>query len=383
MLTAIKKKTLTIIGLMSGTSHDGVDAAITVIRQLSIADPNRIDVELLRHLHVPYFKSLQDEIRQAFNGNTELLCRLNFKLGEVFSRAVLSVLQAANISPNDVDAIASHGQTIYHIPPFRKKMGSTLQIGEPAVIAERTGILTISNFRTRDMAAGGQGAPLVPITDYLLFHKKGKKTAVLNIGGIANVTILREGVDDITAFDIGPGNSLIDDAVRAYDSNLAFDKNGDIAKSGKPIEKLFNELLSHRYFKKKPPKSTGREIFGKAMVEDILKKYAGHAFVDIISTLTHITAITIYNALLPFAPNEIILTGGGVKNKFMIELINNLFSAKDIAVKNVSEYGIPYNAKEAVSFAILGYLTLKHKPANLKSVTGAGRRVILGNMTLP
>ncbi len=390
MLSVVKKK-LTVIGLMSGTSHDGVDAAITSIRQLSSANPDRIpdriphriDVKLIRHLHVSYSKSLRNEISRSFNGNTELICGLNFKLGEVFARAVLSALKASAMNPNEIDAIASHGQTVYHIPPSRHKMGSTLQIGEPAVIAARTGILTISNFRTGDMAAGGQGAPLVPLTDYLLFHKKGRRIAVLNIGGIANVTILRDSIDDIAAFDIGPGNSLIDEAVKMYDPDLAFDNNGDIAKSGMPIEQLLKELLSHRYFKKTPPKSTGRETFGKKMVEDILMRYADYPFEDVLSTFTHLTAITVFNSVLPFKPDEIILTGGGLRNIFMNRLINNLFAPKGIAVKDVSIYGIPYNAKEAVSFAILGYLTLKRLPGNLPSVTGADRGVILGNITLP
>ncbi len=222
-----------IIGLMSGTSHDGVDAALVEITPGSrtgnnaSADSNdpeirpkirpKISIELIKHLHRPFSKALREAIQEAFTGNAEHICRLNFKLGEVFAKSVLSLLDASGLSSKDIDAIASHGQTIYHIPPSgspsRRKSGSTLQIGEASVIAERTGIMTISDFRTRDMAAGGHGAPLVPLADYLLFRKKGLKRAVLNIGGIANVTLVEERIDSTIAFDTGPGNSLIDESI--------------------------------------------------------------------------------------------------------------------------------------------------------------------------
>src|SRR3990172_9740449 len=222
-------RNIRIIGLMSGTSHDGVDAALVEISTEKFS--NEIRIRLLHHLHLPYLKPLRDEIRQAFNGNTELICRLNFKLGGIFAGAVLSLLKAAGFRPEDIDAIASHGQTIYHISPQGRKSGSTLQIGEAAVIAERTGILTVSDFRTADMAAGGQGAPLVPLTDYLLFKKPGQVRAVLNIGGIANVTIVREKMEDTVAFDIGPGNSLIDEAITLITrGKRSYDRNGSFAR---------------------------------------------------------------------------------------------------------------------------------------------------------
>src|SRR3990172_1658440 len=272
-----------IIGLMSGTSHDGVDAALV---EIPLNQP-LINIKLIRHLHIPYSKHLRDEIRMAFNGNTELICRLNFKLGDIFATAVLSLIKDTGFTSNDINAIASHGQTIHHIPPSGKLPGSTLQIGEASVIAEQTGILTISDFRTADMAAGGQGAPLVPMADYLLFKESGKVKAVLNIGGIANVTIVRDKMDDTIAFDIGPGNSLIDEAMLLISAgNKSYDKDGAFAKSGRPAPKLLNELLSHPYFKKKLPKSTGRETFGTTMVRDILKKYRKHKHQDILSTLT-------------------------------------------------------------------------------------------------
>ena len=414
------------IGLMSGTSHDGVDAALVEIKNLRLTkdDENptltlilsmrerrlsyslpfkgrdracpelvsgvgmglfsgEINLRLIKHLHIPYSKSLRSEIRRAFNGNTELICRLNFRLGEVFAGAVLSLLKAAGLRNEDIDAVASHGQTIHHIPPSGKKQGSTLQIGEASVIAERTGILTISDFRTADMAAGGHGAPLVPMADYLLFKESGKVKAFLNIGGIANVTIVRDKIDETVAFDTGPGNSLIDEATLLISKGKkSFDKNGALARSGQIIPKLLNELLSHPYFRKRHPKSTGRETFGTEMVKNIFKKYRNYAPQDILSTLTHLTVITVYNAITKCKSEELILTGGGTKNRFLVELINEKFKNSGVRISEISAYGIPPQAKEAISFAVLGYLSLNHKHGNIPSVTGARHGVILGKITL-
>lgn len=367
-----------IIGLMSGTSHDGVDAALVEIRK------KKPLLTLLKHIHVPYPKSLRDDIRISFNGNTELLCRLNFRLGAIFAKAVLSLLKKTGFKAEDIDAVASHGQTVFHVPPAGRRSGSTLQIGEASVIAEQTSILTISDFRTADMAAGGHGAPLVPLADYLLFNKKGMVRAVLNIGGIANVSIIREKEDETVAFDTGPGNSLMDEAMRIWSKGeLTFDYGGSFGLTGRPVKRLLSELLSHPYFKKKPPKSTGRETFGTQMAEDIFKRYGEVEPQDILSTLTHLTAVTIYNALIKFHPDEVILTGGGVNNKFLMGLLCDRFQEKGIAVNNISVYGIPPQAKEAVSFAILGYRTLNRLHGNLPSATGAGHKVILGKITMP
>lgn len=385
----MSKKKVRIIGLMSGTSHDGVDAALVEIKSYHDGKERKVSeeeikIKLIKHLHVPYSRSLREEIHRAFGGNTEHICRLNFKLGEVFAKAVSLLLDVSHFRPEDVNAIASHGQTVYHIPPSGGKSGSTLQIGEASIIAEKTGILTICDFRTRDMAVGGQGAPLVPVADYLLFHKKGRVRAVVNIGGIANVTIVREKIDDTIAFDTGPGNSLMDEAVNFYSSGrMSFDRNGSIARSGMPDRMLSGELLSHPYFKKKPPKSTGRETFGADLVRGIFERYANLAPRDILSTLTTLTAISIHAAIVPFSPDEVIVSGGGVKNKFLMELMTSMFKDRGIPVKSITEYGIPPEAKEAVSFAILGYQTLCLKPGNLPSVTGASHKVVLGKVVFP
>ena len=414
------KRISRIIGLMSGTSHDGVDAALveiedslchpefisgsqtmpsqeipkTMLKQVQhmVRDDgdnsreapfsSEINIKLIQHLHIPYSIYLRDDIRMAFNGSTELICRLNFKLGEVFAAAVVSLLKTAGLKPEDIDAVASHGQTIHHIPPSGKKPGSTLQIGEASVVAEQTGILTISDFRTADMAAGGHGAPLVPMADYILFKESERVKAVLNIGGIANVTIVRDRIDDTVAFDIGPGNSLIDEAMLLISKGKkSFDKNGAFARSGEIIPGLLSELLSHPYFRTTFPKSTGRETFGTIMLKKFFNKCRGFKPPDIVSTLTHLTATTVYNAIVNFKPDEIILTGGGVNNCFLTELITDKFTNDGVTIRNITDYGIPAQAKEAVSFAILGYQTLNSKTGNIPSVTGARHGVILGKIT--
>ncbi len=382
-----KRKAL-IIGIMSGTSHDGVDTALVKInsdKEKTRSKEETIHVQIIGHQHIPYPKRLREEISCAFKGDTGHICRLNFKLGEVFGKAALLLLKKTGIDKNKVDAIASHGQTIYHIPPKNNnKKGSTLQIGEPSVIAEITGILTISDFRTRDMAAGGHGAPLVPLADYLLFGRKGRHRAILNIGGISNVTILRKRLEELIAFDIGPGNSLIDEAVKIYTNNKrSYDKDGAIARSGEINDHLLKELLSHPYLKLGYPKSTGREMFGVDMVRDIFNRYPNLSSADIIRTFTYFTAINIYNSLRQFRIDEIILTGGGVKNRFLIEIIGDLFKKRKIQISKISDYGIPIEAKEALSFAILGYQTLRLREGNIPHITGSRHGVILGKITLP
>jgi len=375
-----KKKPARIIGIMSGTSHDGTDFALVEIHKRSSLP----DIHLIKHLHTPYTIKLKGKIRTAFHGDTALICSLNFQLGEFYAKGVLKLLAKSRCKSKDIDAIASHGQTIYHIPPGVKKKGSTLQIGEPSVIAEETGITTISDFRTGDMAAGGQGAPLVPITDYLLFNKQGVVRAIVNIGGMANVTFVSGKQEDTVAFDTGPGNALIDEAMRIWSRNTkTYDRNGSFARSGKCQGHLFKKLSSHPFLKKRPPKSTGREIFGEAMVRDIFSNYRKTAPADIVSTLTHFTSESIYKAIVPYRPDEVIIAGGGTKNRFLVTLLQNKFQESSIPVNNISEYGIPSEAKEALSFAILGYLTLNGMPGNIPSATGAKRAVVLGKITLP
>ena len=392
-----KKKTRIVLGLMSGTSHDGIDAAITKISgQWSGVSGQRkaAGIELLHHNTYPYKHGLQERIGKAFNGTTEDICRLNFELGEAFADAALTCIKEARLEPDDIDVIASHGQTIYHIPPFGKEHGSTLQIGEASVISERTGILTVSDFRTRDMAAGGHGAPLVPLADYILFHETKKVRAVQNIGGIANVTVVTDKLDDVIAFDTGPGNSLIDEAVRILtDGKKSFDKDGKMASKGKIDKTLLNILMDHPYLMKEPPKSTGRELFGKDMASLIVESWRrkGRGAEDIIATLTRFTAESIYSAYESFVfpkykIDQIILTGGGSKNPILMRHIKELFAGASLkpapTVDIIDELGIPSSAKEALSFAILGNETVSGNPGNVPKATGAKRPVVLGKISL-
>lgn len=365
-----------ILGLMSGTSHDGVDAALTRIRGRKVS--------LLRHYHLPYPPSLRQKIRAAFTEACAAdICRLNFELGEVFARAALKCMEEAGLSPGDLDAVASHGQTIYHIPPVYNKRGSTLQIGEPAIIAQKTGVPVVHGFRAPDMAAGGEGAPLVPFADHLLFH--GTETrAVHNLGGISNVTVVTPGLDDVRAFDTGPGSCLIDEAMRCL-FGKPMDRGGKVARKGVPDAELLETVMNHPYFQKRPPKSTGRETFGRELIEMILKRRRTQPE-DLVATLTHLTARSIRDAYDRFIfpehrVSEIILSGGGTKNDSLVSLIKEEFAP--LKVTAIEDYGIPSEAKEALSFAILANETLSGRPSNLPAVTGAEKKVLLGSVLFP
>ena len=368
---------------MSGTSHDGADFALVKIT----ADKKTLGnfrATLIHHLHTAYHKSLKEKVRKSFAGTTELICKLNFELGEFYAANVLRLLDISGYEAGNIDAIASHGQTVYHMPPSGGKSGSSLQIGEASVLAERTGITVVSDFRTRDIAAGGHGAPLVPLPDYLLFAKKGSAKAVVNIGGIANVTVLKGKREDTIAFDIGPGNSLIDEAmIHISQGKKFFDRNGSFAREGKPERKLLARLLSHPFLRKHPPKSIGREAFGEEMVRELFQKYRNLGAENMLATLTHFTAEIICRAIIPFGPDEVIVSGGGTENNYLMGLIREKFHSEGIPVRSTLHYGIPSQAKEAVSFAVLGFLTINRLPGNLRSATGARHAVALGKITLP
>lgn len=369
------KQSRLILGLMSGTSHDGVDAALVRVRGTK--------PRLLHHCHFLYPPSLRQKIASAQDMAVPEICRLNFELGEIFARAALRCIEGSGVRASTVDAIASHGQTIYHIPPAYNKRGSTLQIGEAAVISQRTGIPVVSNFRGADMAAGGEGAPLVPYADYLLFRGKGVR-AVQNIGGIANVTVVTPEIDGVFAFDTGPGNCLIDEAMKSL-FGKPIDRYGRVARKGTPDADLLATLLNHPYFTKKPPKSTGRETFGRDLI-DMISRNRRIAPEDLVSTLTHLTARSIKDAYDRFvipaqSVREVILTGGGARNDYLLSLLRSMLSP--LKVRLIDDYGIPAEAKEALSFAILANETLSGRPANLPRVTGAGKRVILGSVYMP
>ncbi|MHB9025999.1 MAG: anhydro-N-acetylmuramic acid kinase [Armatimonadota bacterium] len=377
-----------IVGLMSGTSLDGVDAALI---EVSGGIPPA-GLRVVTHLTRPYTAEEHDRIFSLLRTPVELpaLTAGNAWLGEVFAEAALAVIEQAGLKSEEVDAIASHGQTIWHIPPEEGQLGSTLQIGEPCVIAERTGILTVADFRPRDMAAGGQGAPLVPFADYLLFRDDEKSVAVQNIGGIANVTYLPRGcrAEEVIAFDTGPGNMLIDAMVRKHTGQQEkYDHDGRRAAGGQVNERLLATLLEHPYYAQSPPKSTGRETFGSRYADQVYGEI-GRAIKngdDLIATITALTAESIARAyrdyLLPRGPiDEVILGGGGARNPTLRSMLMKRLPG--IPIRTHEHHGIPSDAKEAIAFALLGHATLCGAPANLPAATGAAHPVVLG-MIIP
>ncbi|MBI5029845.1 MAG: anhydro-N-acetylmuramic acid kinase [Chloroflexi bacterium] len=375
-----------VVGLISGTSADGIDAAVVELN----GEPPRLEWKLLKHITMPHSSELRERIFAAFrpeSSSVDQLCRLNADIGEAFANAALAVIAAANLKLADVALIGSHGQTVWHEPPIKEKVGATMQIGEAAVIAERTGITTISNLRARDVAAGGHGAPLVSFLDWLFFRHATKLRAIQNIGGIGNVTFLPplSSTEQAIAFDTGPGNMLIDYcAGRATDGTLTFDRDGKLAASGRVNEKLLDELMEQPYLHMLPPKTTGRELFGTQFGAELWKR--GQALTltgaDLVATATAFTAESIARAYRDFSPSpidEIYLAGGGAKNPTLVEMIRARVSPTKVYQHDA--LGLTPDAKEAVLFAVMAYETIHSRPGNLPSCTGAQHPVIMGDIT--
>jgi anhydro-N-acetylmuramic acid kinase len=374
-----------VAGLMSGTSADGVDVAIVDI------DPRGL--RLVAFGTVAYPALLRRRIFDLFDPRKACVAdlgHLNFVLGEVFASALGRIARKNRIPLRSIDLIGSHGQTVYHDPEGRRfgrrRVRSTLQIGEPSVIAERTGITTVADFRTRDIAAGGEGAPLVPYADYFLFRHPRKTRAVQNIGGIANVTFLPAGGrrEDVLAFDTGPGNMMIDRAAyHVSRGRAAYDAGGRLAARGRVNERLLAELLRHPYFRRRPPKSTGRETFGVPYADAVYRRARTRRISprDILATLTAFTARSIaeaYLRFLPAVPDEVILCGGGAENRTLVRHLEDELRPARIA--RMDEFGLSARAKEAVSFAVLAYATIRGVANNIPSATGARRAVVLGKV---
>jgi len=377
----IQKKSLQVIGLMSGTSMDGLDICLAhIVRQ-----QNQIKGQLLKYQSLPYTLRFSQYLQGLVNSQTEAICQANFRIAREWSSLIKRFLQNETIDASQLDLIGSHGQTIWH-----QDKDSTLQIGEAAQLAEDLQLPVVSDFRVRDIAAGGSGAPLIPYIDYILFKDIDKTVLLLNIGGIANFTILPAGlggVKDIYALDTGPGNALIDATAQIISQGeQPFDKDGQYARQGQINKEILQDLQKHPYLDAPLPKSTGKEVFGTQFVHKIIKKYqleTQSELLDLIATFTYFTAVTIHSQYEKFFSqyplDEIIVSGGGANNPVLMQYLKNLFKA----VKFIppEQYGINADAKEAFAFALLAAHRIWGIPANVPNATGARHPVVLGKIT--
>jgi anhydro-N-acetylmuramic acid kinase len=376
-----RKEPRVVVGLISGTSADGVDAALVEVSGAGLGARLR----LVAGLTQPLEPSDREELFRLFDPATsgvDRLCRFNFRLGEVFAEAALAVIAAAQLRPAQVDLIGSAGQTVWHIPA---PAGATLQVGEPAVIAERTGIPVVADFRVADMAAGGHGAPLVPYFDLVAYRHPTRARAVQNIGGIGNVTHLPAGAgpDGVLAFDTGPGNMAIDGVVSALTGGReTFDRDGAMAARGRADAAWLAELLDDPYFRQPPPKSTGREVYGQPFAARLVAeaRRRGHTVEDAVATVSALTVESIVRAyrdfLLPRGGlDEVILAGGGAYNAF---LRRRIADGLGLPVHLSEEFGINGKLKEAMAFALLASDAIAGLATNVPAATGAAGPRVLG-----
>lgn len=384
-----KEKRL-VIGLMSGTSADGIDAALTEISGYG----TEIEVKQLDFVSVPFECQVRERIIKIGEGSpcgSAEICRMGNLLGKLYGEACLLLCKKAGIKPEEIDLVGNHGQTVWHMPVEEEYLGfkvrGTLQIGEDAQIAETLGCPVIGDFRVRDMAAGGLGAPLVPYTEYLLYRRSDKTVALQNIGGIGNVTILPEGCDlkEVVAFDTGPGNMVIDAlTARLTGGRQFYDEGGRLAGSGKVNKKLLQFLLRDPYFRQKPPKTTGREHFGEKYVADLTAFAMAENInpLDCLTTATRFTAESIRVGIRKFAPRQpelLIIGGGGSKNSVLLGYIRECLPECEVLTNE--DMGYDSDSKEAVAFAILANEALGGMANNVPSVTGASHQVVMGKIS--
>ncbi len=373
--------------MMSGTSLDGVDAALL---EVDGTTPGTFSWRLLGFHSESYLPEERDSIRRAIEGGGPAeLARLHAVLGERFARCALAGCARAGVDPGSVAAIGSHGQTVWHDPPSGGARGATLQLGDPATIAEITGIPVVSDFRTRDVAAGGHGAPLVPWPDRLLFSAPARPRALQNLGGMANVTWLpaASGTEPVLAFDTGPGVALIDTAAElATGGRRTFDADGELAAAGRVDEDLLEQLLQHPFLRRRPPRSTGREVFGSAFVAGLIEDRAPRShrdWADLVATLTAFTAASVADAyrrwVLPRGVSEVLLAGGGALNPVLAGMIAERLAP--VPVRDLSVLGLDPEAREAACFAVLAWAHLHGLPANAPDSTGASGGRVLGSLT--
>ncbi|CAH1269506.1 Hypp4195 [Branchiostoma lanceolatum] len=382
-------KTTRALGLMSGTSMDGIDAALVDIMEHG---NNRLEVQQIVAETYPYDRRLQEDLHNLCSGGrltVEQLCDLDDRVAEAFADTAVAVMEKEATRP---ELIGSHGQTVFHRPPEHTETGGTrlgysVQLGRGAVIAKRTGVVVVNDFRKADIEVGGQGAPLVPMVDWLLITDPRLTRACQNIGGIGNVTYLPQNGkhDQVLGFDTGPGNVLIDMAARLL-FNTPHDDGGRLARGGRIHTPLVEKWLEQEFFKKRPPKSTGRELYTEEYLQDRVKDCRSVQLtdMDIMATLTELTVQSIahsYRAFLPRRPDEVLVSGGGSHNRQLMDRLQEVLSPAKVTT--TESVGISVDFKEGVSFAVLGYTRIKERPGNLPSVTGASRRVLLGEISYP
>jgi anhydro-N-acetylmuramic acid kinase len=381
-----------VLGLISGTSADGIDVALARIE----GAPPRLRARLENFLTVPYPTPVRRAILRVAEGastTTQEISQLNFLIGELFADAAIAACRFFRVPPAKINLLGSHGQTIYHQGrPSRflgRPVASTLQIGEPSLIAARTGIPVVADFRPADMAAGGQGAPLVPFVDFLLYRDPRRGRVALNIGGIANVTVIPPTArpEDVLAFDTGPGNMVIDALTHHFTrGRRAFDRNARLAARGRPIRPILDRLLADPYFGLEPPKSAGREQYGRAYVARLLRLAGNARPEDVLATATFLTSLSIIDALNRYVfprtrIDELIISGGGAHNPLIVAQLEAGLAR--VRLRRAEELGVSEDAKEAFAFAVLAYESWHHRPANLPAATGARRPAILGKVVYP
>ncbi len=387
----LEKPSRLVIGLMSGTSADGVDAALVEIKGCGVST----EVQLREFVTVPFETEVRDRIlalaRGSVGGSHEL-CLMSFLLGKLYVSACEMVCIAAGIDKPDIDLIGSHGQTLWHIPRSESYLGAeltgTLQIGEASLLNEAFGCPVASDFRVRDIAAGGQGAPLVPYTEYLLFRSDSETVALQNIGGIGNITLLPKGcsLDEVTAFDTGPGNMIIDALVSRFtDGKLSYDEDGRLAAQGTVCHELLARMLDDDYLYAEPPKTTGRERYGDAYVNLLAARAAELklSLYDSIATATRFTAECVRLGMERFCrlrPQKLIVGGGGSRNPVLMDFLR--CSLPDVRVLTNEDIGLNGDAKEAVAFAVLANECAHGLCSNAPAATGASHPVVLGKLSL-
>jgi anhydro-N-acetylmuramic acid kinase len=386
-MKSTRKKGVLALGIMSGTSADGIDVALVRI------SGRRANLE--NFAAFPYAPRLREMILSVAEGSTVAageISQLNFLLGRTFADAALAACRKFHVAPSQITVIGSHGQTVFHqgIPAqfCGHQVASTLQIGDPSVISARTGITTVGDFRPADMAAGGQGAPLVPFVDYLLYRNKRVGRAALNIGGISNVTAIPAGagIESVFAFDVGPGNMVVDALVRHFThGRKSFDRNSEMAARGNLIPGLLQYLMRDPFLRKPPPKTAGREQYGKQFVRALLARHEASRAEpkDLVRTATIFTALSVLDAFHRFVipranVTELIVSGGGARNPLLMAQIHS--GLRGVRLRDPGDFGVSGDAKEAFAFAVLGYQTLRKRPGNVPGATGAKKLAVLGKV---